>query len=94
MPELADEGHVYARKEQLIEKASSLLEAEDNCVIMTMDQMLRDKDLIPFFTSFCRSQLSAIIRMRLCPMPGISIRSWMSSSMTAKVSVPNRWTIF
>ncbi len=46
LSELADEGHVYARKEQLIEKASSLLEAEDNCVIMTMDQMLRDKDLI------------------------------------------------
>lgn len=46
LSELADEGHVYARKEQLIEKASSLLEAEDNCIVMTVDQMLRDKDLI------------------------------------------------
>ncbi len=46
LSELADEGHVYACKDQLIEKASSLLEAEDNCIIMTMDQMLRDKDLI------------------------------------------------
>ena len=46
LSELADEGHVYARKEQLIEKASALLEAEDGCVVMTMDQMLRDRDLI------------------------------------------------
>lgn len=46
LSELADEGHVYARKEQLTEKASALLEAEDGCVVMTMDQMLRDRDLI------------------------------------------------
>lgn len=46
LSELADEGHVYARKEQLIEKACELLEAEDCCVVMTMDQMLKDKDLI------------------------------------------------
>ncbi len=46
LSELADEGHVYARKEQLIEKASALLEAEDCCIVMTMDQMLLDKDLI------------------------------------------------
>lgn len=46
LSELADEGHVYARKEQLIEKASALLEAEDCCIVMTMDQMLKDKDLI------------------------------------------------
>lgn len=46
LSELGDEGHVYARKEQLIEKASGLLEAEDCCIVMTMDQMLLDKDLI------------------------------------------------
>ena len=46
LSELADEGHVYARKEQLIEKACALLEAEDCCAVMTMDQMLKDKDLI------------------------------------------------
>lgn len=46
LSELADEGHVYARKEQLIEKACELLEAEDCCIVMTMDQMLKDKDLI------------------------------------------------
>nr|WP_300662269.1 ATP-dependent RecD-like DNA helicase [uncultured Acetatifactor sp.] len=46
LSELADEGHVYARKEQLIEKACALLEAEDCCIVMTMDQMLKDKDLI------------------------------------------------
>lgn len=43
---LADEGHVYARKEQLIQKATELLEAEESCIVMTLDQMLADKDLI------------------------------------------------
>ncbi len=46
LSELADEGHVYAEKEQLTRKASELLGAEDCCIIMTMDQMLKDKDLI------------------------------------------------
>lgn len=46
LSELADDGHVYAGKEQLVEKASALLEAEEGCVVMTMDQMLRDKDLL------------------------------------------------
>lgn len=46
LSELADDGHVYARKEQLVEKASALLEADEGCIVMTMDQMLKDKDLI------------------------------------------------
>ncbi len=46
LSELADEGHVYGEREQLVRKASQLLEAEDNCVVMTLDQMLKDKDLI------------------------------------------------
>lgn len=43
---LADEGHVYAVKEQLVKKAAELLEAEESSIIMTLDQMLHDKDLI------------------------------------------------
>lgn len=43
---LADEGHVYAEKEQLIKRASALLEADRASIVMTMDQMLRDQDLI------------------------------------------------
>lgn len=43
---MADEGHVYVEKEQLIKKASELLEAEQTCIVMTMDQMLKDQDLI------------------------------------------------
>lgn len=43
---LADEGHVYARKSQLIQKATELLEAEESCIVMTLDQMIADKDLI------------------------------------------------
>ena len=46
LSELADEGHVYAEREQLIRKASELLEAEYTSIIMTMDQMLKDEELI------------------------------------------------
>ena len=43
---LADEGHVYGEKEQLISRAAQLLEADEASVVMTLDQMLKDRDLI------------------------------------------------
>lgn len=43
---LADEGHVYAYKGQLIKQAAELLEAEESSIVMTLDQMLADKDVI------------------------------------------------
>lgn len=43
---LADEGHVYAQREQLLKKAAELLDAEEPSLVMTMDEMLREKDLI------------------------------------------------
>lgn len=43
---LAEEGHVYGEKYQLVSHAAELLEAEESSVIMTLDQMLKDKDLI------------------------------------------------
>jgi len=46
LSELSNEGHVYAEKEQLIEKASELLEASPETVIMTMDDMLKKEELI------------------------------------------------
>lgn len=46
LSELAEEGHVYAGRDQLIRKASVLLEAEDTSIIMTMDQMMKDEELI------------------------------------------------
>jgi exodeoxyribonuclease V alpha subunit len=46
LSELADEGHVFAVRVQLIEKAVALLEAEQECIVMSMDQMLKEKDLI------------------------------------------------
>lgn len=46
LSELADEGHVYGEKNQLVRKAAELLEAEESCIIMTMDQMLKDQELI------------------------------------------------
>lgn len=43
---LADEGHVFGRKEQLTSKAAELLEAEESTIVMTIDQMLKDQDLM------------------------------------------------
>lgn len=43
---LADDGHVFAVRKQLMEKAVALLEAEEEFIIMTIDQMLKEKDLI------------------------------------------------
>ena len=46
LSDLAEEGHVYGEKYQLVEHAAKLLEAAEETVIMTMDQMLKDRDLI------------------------------------------------
>lgn len=43
---LADEGHVYANRQQLVDRASELLNTEDNVIVMTVDQMLREQDLV------------------------------------------------
>ena len=43
---LADDGHIYMDRENLTARAAELLEAEESCIVMTMDQMLKDKDLI------------------------------------------------
>ncbi len=45
LSELADDGHVYARKEQLLEKAVGILESGPEYIVMTMDQMIKEKDL-------------------------------------------------
>ncbi|MFI3177213.1 MAG: ATP-dependent RecD-like DNA helicase [Eubacteriales bacterium] len=46
LSELSNEGHIYAKKEQLIHKASELLEATKEMIIMTMDHMLLQNELI------------------------------------------------
>ena len=46
LSELSNDGHVYAEKQQLIEKASELLEAAPETVVMTMDEMLKKSELI------------------------------------------------
>lgn len=46
LSELSNDGHVYAEKEQLIRAASELLEAEPEYIIMTMDEMIKNEDLI------------------------------------------------
>ena len=47
LSELSNDGHVFAEKQQLIDKASELLEASPETVIMTMDDMLQNEELIP-----------------------------------------------
>lgn len=46
LSELSNDGHVYAEKQQLIDKASELLEASEETIVMTMDEMLRQEELI------------------------------------------------
>ena len=46
LSELSNDGHVYAGKQQLIHKASELLEASPETIIMTMDDMLSKGELI------------------------------------------------
>ncbi len=46
LSELSNDGHVYAERQQLIDKAKELLEASDETVIMTMDEMLKKEELI------------------------------------------------
>ena len=43
---LADDGHVYAERGQLIRKAVELLEAEEDSVCSSLDRMLAEEDLV------------------------------------------------
>lgn len=46
LSELSNEGHVYAEKQQLADRASELLEASPETVVMTVDHMIRKEELI------------------------------------------------
>lgn len=46
LSELSNDGHVYAEKQQLVDKGSELLEASPETVVMTMDEMLKKNELI------------------------------------------------
>ncbi len=46
LSELGNEGHVYAKKQQLLSKAAELLQAEEEYILMTMDHMIKNNDLI------------------------------------------------
>ena len=46
LSELSNDGHVYAEKKQLLKRASELLGAEEEYIIMTMDDMLKKEELI------------------------------------------------
>ena len=46
LSELSNDGHVYAEKQQLIEKGAELLEASAETITMTMDEMFKKNELI------------------------------------------------
>ena len=46
LSELSNEGHVYAEKQQLVDKAMELLDASEETVVMTMDEMIKKGELI------------------------------------------------
>lgn len=46
LSQLADTGHIYAQREQLIRKAAELLEAEESGITETVEQMVQGEDLI------------------------------------------------
>jgi len=46
LSELSNEGHVYLERKRLTEKASELLEAEEDKVFITVDHMIRENELI------------------------------------------------
>lgn len=43
---LAEDGHCYATRKMLLEKGADLLDVEDNLLAMTLDEMIRQKDVI------------------------------------------------
>jgi len=43
---LADEGHCYATRGMLLKKGTELLDVEDNILSMTLDEMIRARDVI------------------------------------------------
>ena len=43
---LADDGHCYATRDMLLETGAELLSVEDNVLSMTLDEMIRQKDVI------------------------------------------------
>ena len=44
--ELADEGHTFANREQLVQKGAAMLEAPEAAIVSTLEEMLAAQDLI------------------------------------------------
>lgn len=66
---LAEEGHVYGEKEQLVSHAAELLEAEETTVIMTLDQMIKDRDLIRDMKVGCEEETGEEVQTEAIYLP-------------------------
>lgn len=68
--ELSNNGHCYARREQLIAEAQSMLELEEGLLDSTIDRMIEEKSLIPdednaiFLPPFYFSELGTSKRIK------------------------------
>lgn len=69
LSDLAEEGHVYGEKYQLVRHAADLLEAEESTVIMTLDQMIKDKDLIQDTKISFRAEAGDEVRLDAVYLP-------------------------
>lgn len=78
--ELAEEGHVYAEPEHLVETATKLLEADEGSVRQALSGMIETKDLIadndmlylpPFY--YAENGSANRLRTLLCDTSGISV---------------------
>ncbi len=79
---LSEDGHCFATRQQLIEKGTELLGVEDSLLSMTLDEMLRNEDVIKekeaiYLPPFFFSETGVAKRMaRLSQSPsGIKIRT-------------------
>lgn len=97
---LADEGHVYAYKGQLIKRATELLEAEESSIVMTLDQMLADKDVISepvseekgdaiYLPPFYYAEVGVAVKIRKLLQNPAQDRLW-TSLMEARKRTGNR----
>lgn len=68
--QLADDGHVYAEKEQLIKKSSELLDIEQNFIVEALEKILNTNDLVLdeeaiYLPSFYMAEIGIAHRLKL-----------------------------
>lgn len=81
LSQLSEEGHVYAEQDQLLNKATELLEADEKAIRLTMEQMIRQKDLIQeeeaiYLPPFYYAEMGTASKLRKLAMQPASDKLW------------------